>query len=397
MSGQVYLDYAATTFTAPEVVSAMAPYFTQSFGNPSSIYSFSEENRRAIAESRQKVADVIGASRDEIYFTSGGTEADNWALKGVAWRNRARGNHVITTRIEHHAVLYAAKFLQENGFEVTFLDVDPEGRVRPEDVAKALTDRTILVSVMFANNEIGTIQPVAKIGALCRERGVPFHTDAVQAVAHVPIDVKAMNIDLLSMSAHKFYGPKGVGALYVRKGIRIENLIHGGGQERGRRATTENVAGIVGLGAAIELTSSRMRESSARIAALRDMLIDGVMKSIPYAKLNGAPSGERLPNNANFSFIGIEGETLLLDLDREGVYASTGSACSSGSLDPSHVLMAIGLTHEQAHGSLRMTLGEETTEEHVRHVLEVLPRIVKRRREMSPLWEDFLKSIEGGR
>ena len=397
MSGQVYLDYAATTFTAPEVVSAMAPYFTQSFGNPSSIYSFSEENRRAIAESRQKVADVIGASRDEIYFTSGGTEADNWALKGVAWRNRARGNHVITTRIEHHAVLYAAKFLQENGFEVTFLDVDPEGRVRPEDVARALTDRTILVSVMFANNEIGTMQPVAKIGALCRERGVPFHTDAVQAVAHVPIDVKAMNIDLLSMSAHKFYGPKGVGALYVRKGIRIENLIHGGGQERGRRATTENVAGIVGLGAAIELTSSRMRESSARIAALRDMLIDGVMKSIPYAKLNGAPSGERLPNNANFSFIGIEGETLLLDLDREGVYASTGSACSSGSLDPSHVLMAIGLTHEQAHGSLRMTLGEETTEEHVRHVLEVLPRIVKRRREMSPLWEDFLKSIEGGR
>ncbi|OPZ37530.1 MAG: Cysteine desulfurase [Synergistetes bacterium ADurb.BinA166] len=397
MSGQVYLDYAATTFTAPEVVSAMAPYFTQSFGNPSSIYSFSEENRRAIAESRQKVADVIGASRDEIYFTSGGTEADNWALKGVAWRNRAKGNHVITTKIEHHAVLYAAKFLQENGFEVTFLDVDPEGRVRPEDVARALTDRTILVSVMFANNEIGTIQPVAKIGALCRERGVPFHTDAVQAVAHVPIDVKAMNIDLLSMSAHKFYGPKGVGALYVRKGIRIENLIHGGGQERGRRATTENVAGIVGLGAAIELTSSRMKESSARIAALRDILIDGVMKSIPYAKLNGAPSGERLPNNANFSFIGIEGETLLLDLDREGVYASTGSACSSGSLDPSHVLMAIGLTHEQAHGSLRMTLGEETTEEHVRHVLEVLPRIVKRRREMSPLWEDFLKGIEGGR
>ena len=395
MSGQVYLDYAATTFTAPEVVSAMAPYFTQSFGNPRPLTRPEETggDRRI----RQKVADVIGASRDEIVFTSGGTEADNWALKGVAWRNRARGNHVITTRIEHHAVLYAAKFLQENGFEVTFLDVDPEGRVRPEDVAKALTDRTILVSVMFANNEIGTIQPVAKIGALCRERGVPFHTDAVQAVAHVPIDVKAMNIDLLSMSAHKFYGPKGVGALYVRKGIRIENLIHGGGQERGRRATTENVAGIVGLGAAIELTSSRMRESSARIAALRDMLIDGVMKSIPYAKLNGAPSGERLPNNANFSFIGIEGETLLLDLDREGVYASTGSACSSGSLDPSHVLMAIGLTHEQAHGSLRMTLGEETTEEHVRHVLEVLPRIVKRRREMSPLWEDFLKGIEGGR
>jgi len=397
MPRQVYLDYAATTFTSPEVVSVMAPYFTRSFGNPSSIYSFSEENKRAIAESRQKVADLIGASKDEIFFTSGGTEADNWALKGVAWKNRSGGNHIITTKIEHHAVLYTAKFLQQNGYDVTFLDVDPEGRVRLDDLRSSLTDRTILVSVMFANNEIGTVQPIAEIGTLCRERKIPFHTDAVQAVAHVPIDVKDMNIDMLSLSAHKFYGPKGVGALYIRKGIRIENLIHGGGQERGKRATTENVAGIVGLGAAIEQTSSRMKESSARIAGLRDMLIDGVMKGIPYAKLNGAPSGERLPNNANFSFIGIEGETLLLDLDREGIYASTGSACSSGSLDPSHVLMAIGLSHEQAHGSLRMTLGEETTEEDIHYVLSVLPKIVERRRDMSPLWEDFLKGMEGGR
>ncbi len=397
MSRQVYLDYAATTFTAPEVVSAMAPYFTQSFGNPSSIYSFSESNRKAMAAARQQVADVLGATKEEIFFTSGGTEADNWALKGVAWRNRSKGNHVITTKIEHHAVLHTAQFLQENGFEVTYLDVDSEGKVRLEDLKNAVTDRTILVSVMFANNEIGTLQPIAEIGAFCREKGIVFHTDAVQAVAHVPIDVRAMNIDLLSLSAHKFYGPKGVGALYVRKGVKIDNFMHGGGQERGKRATTENVAGIVGLGAAIELTASRMKEASGRVGKLRDMLIDGVMKTIPHSKLNGAPSGERLPNNSNFSFIGIEGETLLLDLDGAGIYASTGSACSSGSLDPSHVLMAIGLSHEQAHGSLRMTLGEETSEEDIRYVLSVLPGIVERRRAMSPLWEDFLKKTQGGK
>ena len=397
MSRQVYLDYAATTFTAPEVVSAMAPYFTQSFGNPSSIYSFSENNRKAMAAARQQVADVLGATKEEIFFTSGGTESDNWALKGVAWRNRSKGNHIITTKIEHHAVLHTAQFLQENGFEVTYLDVDYEGRVRLEDLKNAATEQTILVSVMFANNEIGTVQPIAEIGAFCRERGIVFHTDAVQAVAHVPIDVKAMNIDLLSLSAHKFYGPKGVGALYVRKGVKIDNFMHGGGQERGKRATTENVAGIVGLGAAIELTASRMKEASGRVGKLRDMLIDGVMKTIPHAKLNGAPSGERLPNNSNFSFIGIEGETLLLDLDGAGIYASTGSACSSGSLDPSHVLMAIGLSHEQAHGSLRMTLGEETSEDDIRYVLSVLPGIVERRRAMSPLWEDFLKKTQGGK
>ncbi len=397
MSRQVYLDYAATTFTDPRVVEAMAPYFTQSFGNPSSIYSFSEGNRKAIAGARKQVAAVLGSSPEEIYFTGSGTEADNWALKGIAFKNSSKGNHIITTKIEHHAILYTGQFLQKNGYDVTFLDVDSEGRVSLEALKNAVTDKTVLVSVMFANNEIGTIEPIAEIGAFCRERGIYFHTDAVQATAHVPIDVKAMNIDLLSLSAHKFYGPKGVGALYIKKGVKIENFIHGGGQERGRRASTENVAGIVGLGAAIELASSRMKSASERISRLRDMLIDGVMKAVPHTKLNGAPSGERLPNNANFSFIGIEGETLLLDLDRAGIYGSTGSACSSGSLDPSHVLMAIGLSHELAHGSLRLTLGEETTEEDIQYVLSVLPGIVKQRREMSPLWEDYMKSLDKGR
>ena len=397
MSRQVYLDYAATTFTDSRVVEAMTPYFTQSFGNPSSIYSFSEGNRKAIAHARKQVAAVLGSSPDEIYFTGSGTEADNWALQGVAFKNRAKGNHIITTKIEHHAILHTGQFLQKNGYDVTFLDVDAEGRVSLETLKKAVTDKTVLVSVMFANNEIGTIEPIAEIGAFCRERGIYFHTDAVQATAHVPIDVKAMDIDLLSLSAHKFYGPKGVGALYIKKGVKIENFMHGGAQERGRRASTENVAGIVGLGVAIELASSRMKSASDRISRLRDMLIDGVMKAVPHAKLNGAPSGDRLPNNANFSFIGIEGETMLLDLDRAGIYGSTGSACSSGSLDPSHVLMAIGLSHELAHGSLRLTLGEETTEEDIQYVLSVLPGIVKERREMSPLWEDYLKSLDKGR
>ena len=397
MSRQVYLDYAATTFTDPRVVEAMAPYFTQSFGNPSSIYSFSEGNRKAMAGARNQVAAVLGSAPEEIYFTGSGTEADNWALQGVAFKNRSKGNHIITTKIEHHAILHTGQFLQKNGYDVTFLDVDPEGRVSLENLKKAVTDKTVLVSVMFANNEIGTIEPIAEIGAFCKERGIIFHTDAVQATAHVPIDVKAMNIDLLSLSAHKFYGPKGVGALFIKKGVKIENFIHGGAQERGRRASTENVAGIVGLGAAIELTSSRMKSASERISRLRNMLIEGVMKAVPHAKLNGAPPGERLPNNANFSFIGIEGETLILDLDRAGIYGSTGSACSSGSLDPSHVLMAIGLSHELAHGSLRLTLGEETTEEDILYVLSVLPGIVRERREMSPLWEDYLISLDKGR
>ena len=397
MSRKVYLDYAATTFTDPRVVEAMIPYFTQSFGNPSSIYSFSEGNRKAMAGARNQVAAVLGSAPEEIYFTGSGTEADNWALQGIAFKNRAKGNHIITTKIEHHAILHTGQFLQKNGYDVTFLDVDFEGRVSLETLKKAVTDKTVLVSVMFANNEIGTIQPIAEIGAFCKERGIYFHTDAVQVTAHVPIDVKDMNIDLLSLSAHKFYGPKGVGALYIKKGVKIENFMHGGAQERGRRASTENVAGIVGLGAAIELASSRMKSASERISRLRDMLIDGVMKAVPHTKLNGAPTEERLPNNANFSFIGIEGETLLLDLDRAGIYGSTGSACSSGSLDPSHVLMAIGLSHELAHGSLRLTLGEETTEEDIGYVLSVLPGIVKERREMSPLWEDYLKSLDKGR
>ncbi len=395
MSRQVYLDYAATTYTAPEVVEAMAPYFTESFGNPSSIYSFSDRNRKAMTKAREQVAAVLGASQDEIFFTGSGTESDNWALKGTVWKLAAKGkDHIITTKIEHHAILHTGEFLQRQGYDVTYLPVDEEGRVRLEDLKKAVTDRTALVSIMFANNEIGTIQPIAEIGAFCRERGILFHTDAVQAVAHVPIDVQAMNIDMLSLSAHKFYGPKGIGAMYLRKGTRIENFIHGGGQEKGRRASTENVAGIVGLGKAIEQTASRMAESAPRITTLRDMLVDGVMKAVPHAKLNGAPSGERLPNNANFSFVGIEGETMLLDLDRAGIYGSTGSACSSGSLDPSHVLMAIGLSHEQAHGSLRLTLGEETTGEDIRYVLSVLPDIVAQRRAMSPLWEDYLKGLQ---
>lgn len=397
MSREVYLDNAATTYTDPKVVETMLPFFTESYGNPSSIYSLSDRNRKAMDKARQEVADLLGAQKEEIFFTSGGTESDNWALKGAAWRNRSKGNHIITTKIEHHAVLHTAEFLQKNGFEVTFLDVDSEGRVRLDDLKRAVTDQTILVSIVFANNEIGTIQPVAEIGAFCREKGILFHTDAVQAAAHVPIDVKAMNIDLLSISAHKFHGPKGVGALYIRKGVRIENFMHGGGQEKGRRATTENMAGIVGMGEAIAMTGGAMKEDTARIASLRNMLIDGVMKAIPHSKLNGAPIDERLPNNANFSFIGIEGETLLLDLDRAGIYGSTGSACSSGSLDPSHVLMAIGLSHELAHGSLRLTLGEDTTAEDIQYVLETLPGIVKHRREMSPLWEDYLKNIEVGR
>jgi cysteine desulfurase len=394
MTKHVYLDYAATTFTHPKVVEAMLPYFTESFGNPSSIYSFSDRNRTAIRKSREQVARVLDCSPDEIFFTSSGTEADNWALQGVAWANEKKGKRIITTKIEHHAVLHTGQFLAERGFDVVYLDVDAEGRISLEDLKQAMTKETILVSVMFANNEIGTIQPIAEIGELCRELGVIFHTDAVQATAHVPIDVQKMKIDLLSMSAHKFYGPKGVGVLYVRKGTKIGSYMHGGGQEKGRRASTENVAGIVGLGAAIELAASRMDEEARRVSALRDRLISGVMERIPHSKLNGASGDGRLPNNANFSLIGVEGETLLMDLNAAGISASTGSACSSGSLDPSHVLMAIGLSHELAHGSLRMTLGETTTQEDIDSVIDTLTEIVGRRRAMSPLWEDYLAGLK---
>ncbi|WP_027623304.1 cysteine desulfurase NifS [Clostridium lundense] len=388
----VYMDYSATTFTKPEVLEEMLPYFTEKFANPSSkFYSISEEPRTAIDKARGRVAKAINAEKDEIYFTAGGSESDNWAIKGIAFANKNKGNHIITTAIEHHAVLYTCKFLEKNGFEVTYLPVDEYGLVNIEDLKNAIKDTTILVSVMFANNEVASIQPIKEIGAICKERKILFHTDAVQAIGHVPIDVKDMNIDLLSMAGHKFYGPKGVGALYIRKGIRIENLIHGGGQERGKRATTENVPGIVGIGKAIELAVSELDEEAIRLRGLRDKLIKGVMERIPHTKLNGPAGDNRLPGSANFSFIGLEGEALLLSLDFEGICASTGSACASGSLDPSHVLLALGLPHELAHGSLRLSLGAGSTEQDVDYVLDILPGIVERLRNMSPLWEDFIK------
>lgn len=396
MSRQVYMDYAATTFTAPEVVEEMLPFFTESFHNPSSLYSFSERNRKAIARARRNVAATIGAEEEEIYFTAGGSEADNWALKGIAYALREKGRHIITTEVEHKAILETGKFLERNGFEVTLLPVDGEGTIRMEDLRKAVRKNTILVSVMFANNEVGTIQPVAEIGRFCHDRGILFHTDAVQAVTHVPIDVKSMNIDLLSMAAHKFYGPKGIGALFIRKGLRLENLIHGGGQEKGRRATTENVPGIVGMGKAAEMAMSDIDEESSRLSRLRDRLIEGLMEKIPHTKLNGPLGDRRLPNNANLSFIGVEGETLLLDLNLAGIAASTGSACASASLDPSHVLLAMGLPHEMAHGSVRLSLGMKNTDDDIDYIIETLTEIVNRRREMSPLWEDFLKKMEKG-
>ena len=389
----VYMDHTATTPTSPEVLQAMMPYFSEGFGNPSSVYSFSRKSRAAIEKARGQVASALNADPSEIFFTGSGTEADNWALKGTLDKAILRGkNHLITTSIEHHAILHTAEYLKHyRGVEVTYLPVDSEGRVSVEDVRNAITDKTALVSVMFANNEVGTIEPVAEIGALCRERKIPFHTDAVQAAAHLNIDVKAMNIDMLSMSAHKMYGPKGVGALYLRRGINPENFIHGGAQERKHRASTENIAGIVGFGEAMEILKDRLDLDKAINSSRRDRLISGIMERIPHAKLNGALGDLRLPNNINFSFIGVEGETLLLDLDAKGISASTGSACSSESLDPSHVLLALGLKHEMAHGSLRFTIGRLTTDEQIDHVLEVLPEIVARRRAMSPLWEDYLK------
>lgn len=391
MNKKIYMDYAATTYTKPEVLKEMIPYFTEKFGNPSSLYSFSDETKSAISTARERVAKAINADKNEIYFTAGGSEADNWAIKGIAFANSHRGRHIITTKIEHHAVLRTCEFLERNGFKITYLPVDENGFISIEDLKNAITDETILVSVMFANNEVGTIEPIKEIGKICRERKIFFHTDAVQAVGHIPINVKDMNIDLLSMAAHKFYGPKGIGALYIRKGVRIESLIHGGGQEKGKRASTENIAGIVGMGKAAELAVSEMKNESLRLQKMRDRLMDGLSK-IPYARINGPDGGpNRLPGNLDMSFIGIEGETLLLDLDYAGVYASTGSACASASLEPSHVLLAIGLLHEVAHGSVRLTLGAGNTEEDVDYVLKVLPEIVKRRRDMSPFWDEFLK------
>ena len=391
---KIYMDYSATTYTKPEVLKEMLPYFTEVYGNPSSLYDISDLSRKAIAGARERVAKAINAKKEEIFFTSGGSEADNWALKGVAFANKNKGNHIITTEIEHHAIMNSAAFLEKNGFEVTYLKVNEEGFVSLEDLKNAITDKTILVSVMFANNEIGTLEPIKEIGKFLREKKILFHTDAVQAVGNVKIDVEDMNIDLLSMAGHKFYGPKGVGALYIRKGVKIDNLIHGGGQERGRRASTENIAGIVGIGKAIELATDNLDEHAKRLTALRDELIKGLEEKIPYAKINGPRGDKRLPGNVNLSFIGVEGETLLLDLNDKGILCSTGSACASASLDPSHVLLAIGRPHEWAHGSLRLTLGDGTTKEEVEYAIKVIPEIIKRRRDMSPLWEEYLKGKE---
>ncbi len=381
---RIYLDYAATTPTHPEVVKVMLPYFTDVFGNPSSIYSYGQEAKGVIEEARVKVADLIGARGEEIVFTSSGTEADNFALKGVAFANESKGNHIITSSIEHHAVIETCKFLERRGFLVTYLPVDEYGLVDPGDVRKAITDKTILISVMQANNEMGTVQPIAEIGRIAREAGIYFHTDAVQAVGHIPVDVTGLKVDLLSMSAHKLYGPKGVGALYIRKGTKLIPFMHGGDQERRRRASTENVPGIAGLGKAVELAQQEMGEEAERLTYLRDRLIKGLLEQIDHAHLNGHPL-KRLPNNVNVSVDYVEGESMLLNLDLEGICASTGSACSSASLEPSHVLLALGLPPEQAHGSLRFSLGKWTSGEEIERVLEVLPRVVAKLRAMSPL------------
>lgn len=387
----VYMDHSATTYTKPEVLEEMLPYFTQYFGNASSIYSFARHSKKAVEDAREKVAKAIGARSDEIFFTAGGSEADNWVIKGITSANKNKGNHIITTKIEHPAMLHTCEYLEKNGFEVTYLNVDEHGMINLEDLKKAITDKTILISIMFANNEIGTVQPVAEIGKIAKERGVYFHTDAVQAVGSIEINVNEMNIDMLSLAAHKFYGPKGIGALYIRKGVKIDNLVHGGGQERRKRAGTENLPGIVGLGKAIELATADIKGHNVRIMALRDRLLKGIMDTIPNTKLNGHPVN-RLPGNINVSFEFIEGEALLLLLDAAGICGSTGSACSSGSLDPSHVLLAIGLPHEIAHGSLRLSLGDLTKDEDVDYVLEQLPKIVQRLRDMSPLYSNYISN-----
>lgn len=390
MDRLIYLDNAATTKTAPEVVEAMLPYFSENYGNPSSVYSFASKNKDAVTEQREIIARALGAKINEIYFTAGGTESDNWALKATAEAYASKGKHIITTKIEHHAILHTGEYLEGRGFEVTYLDVDENGLVRPEEVEAAIRPDTILISVMFANNEIGTIEPIKEIGRIAHEHGVLFHTDAVQAFGQVPIDVDELGIDMLSASGHKLNGPKGIGFLYIRKGVKIRSFIHGGAQERKRRAGTENVPGIIGLGKAVERAVATMAERSAKEIELRDYLIGRVLEEIPYCRLNGDPV-DRLPNNANFSFEFIEGESLLIMLDMKGICASSGSACTSGSLDPSHVLLAIGLPHEIAHGSLRLTLGEETTREDIDYVVDSLKEIVARLREMSPLYEDFVK------
>lgn len=381
---KVYLDNAATTALSPKVLEKMMPYLTDIYGNASSPHSFGQTARIGIEHAREQVARAINADPSEIVFTGCGTESDNTVLFGVAERYAKKGDHIITTNVEHHAILHSCAALEKKGIKVTYLPVDKDGLVTPEQVRDAITDKTILVSVMFANNEVGTIMPIPEIAAVCHEKGVLFHTDAVQAAGHIPIDVKAMGIDMLSISGHKFHGPKGVGVLYERKGIRLPSYIIGGEQEKGRRAGTENVAGIVGLGEALELAVTNMSETSARMTRMRDRLIEGIEATIPEVKLNGHRT-KRLPNNVNFSIKYIEGESILLMLDMAGIAASSGSACTSGSLDPSHVLLALGLTHEVAHGSVRMTLGDDTTDEDIDYVLETLPKVAHRLRAMSPI------------
>lgn len=387
----IYLDHAATTPARKEVVEAMLPYFTEQFGNPSSVYSFAAGNKNVITDVRERIANTLGARTEEIYFTAGGSEADNWALKATAEAYGNKGKHIITTKIEHHAILHTAEYLEKQlGFEVTYLDVDENGLVRLDDLKAAIRPDTILISIMFANNEIGTIEPIKEIGAIAKEHGILFHTDAVQAYGQIPINVDECNIDMLSASGHKLNGPKGIGFLYIRRGVKIRSFVHGGAQERRRRAGTENVTGIVGLGKAVEIAFATMEERTKKEIELRNHLIERILSEIPYTRLNGARTN-RLPNNVNVSFQFIEGESLLIMLDMKGICASSGSACTSGSLDPSHVLLAIGLPHEIAHGSLRLTLGDENTMEEMDYVVEQLKEIVSKLRSMSPLYEDFIK------
>lgn len=393
MDKLIYLDHAATTAARPEVVEEMLPYFSEKYGNPSSIYGLSAQSKEAVEKARRIIGDSLNTDAANIYFTAGGSESDNWALKETARAYSGKGKHIITTKIEHHAILHTCEFLEREGYDITYVNVDENGIVDVRDIEKAIRDDTILISVMFANNEIGSIQPIKEIGALAKERGILFHTDAVQAYGQIPIDVEDMNIDMLSASGHKLNGPKGIGFLYIRKGIKIKNLIHGGGQERGRRAGTENVPGIVGLGKAVSIAMATMDERIQKESELRDYMIEQVLVAIPYTRLNGHRT-KRLPNNINFSFQFIEGESLLIMLDMAGVCASSGSACTSGSLDPSHVLLAIGLPHEIAHGSLRLTLGYENTKEDMDYVIDKLKGIVERLRSMSPLYEDFVKSLK---
>ena len=395
MEKMIYLDNAATTRTSPEVVEAMLPYFSELYGNASTVYEFGAKSKEAVTEARETIARAIGAKDNEIYFTAGGSESDNWALKATAEAYKDKGKHIVTSKIEHHAILHTCEWLEKNGFEVTYLDVDEFGVVKLEELKKAIRPDTILISIMFANNEIGTIEPVAEIGKIAREHGVLFHTDAVQAFGQVPINVDELNIDMLSSSGHKLNGPKGIGFLYIRKGVKIRSFLHGGAQERKRRAGTENVPGLVGFGKAVELALATMKERTDNERKLRDHLMERVLKEIPFTRVNGDRTN-RLPNNVNLCFQFVEGESLLIMLDMKGICGSSGSACTSGSLDPSHVLLAIGLPHEIAHGSLRLTLGADTTLEDIDYTVDAIKEIVTQLREMSPLYEDYMKKNNSG-